>query len=74
MYIFIRSAAMGKRKSRIDRTVEAAAADQKIILPEQTYKRELQPEEYVFRIDIIYLDGPYDPIADLFYEGNEEKK
>ncbi len=45
-YIFSRSAAaMGKRKSRIDRTVDAAAADQKIILPEQTYKREPQPEE-----------------------------
>ena len=45
IYLSTRSAAMGKRKSRIDRTIERAKEDGKITLPEQTYKRELQPDE-----------------------------
>ena len=49
--LFRKSGALSKGKNRIDKTIEKAAGEGKIVLPEKTYQRTVEEDEWVFRLN-----------------------
>ena len=43
--LFRKSGALSKGKNRIDKTIEKASGEGKIVLPEKTYQRTVEEDE-----------------------------